>query len=601
MPRTSTLFALLMSAVACSPGFGDDSTADSDGTPDTGSAHGDPTLEVVPTRGHAPLEVWATFDDLPDGAVVTWDFVGADETSANRGTWTEPGTWSVAAAITFADGQESSVTRTVEVLDDDRRMLFSEHFETDPFGAGTWQVFLDDCGTERDGTVEYVQSGDRCGTPAGYITRGGKRRCVVYSGRGFSTAGYRDLDFEVAHRDDGGGVIVHLRVDGTWSEATNTSGSGSSWQTATRAFPDGADIDHAVVYLEDGGGADCMELSGTPIAQPRTAQSCEGQTTALSASLDGATAWQWSRDGVALADGDGVRGATSATLVLEDLVADDAGTYTCAVTVGGRAIVSNPAVVELGEAARITLQPSSVEVTGGQPATLSVRATGSGALTYAWYRDGVALSDGGGLSGSITATLSLSAATPADAGAYQVVVTDDCGEVTSQAADLVVRTWDDEQTLRPGGSVTFDLSHDQDWILEGEFTDCHVPKFERYLRREDRLDLFDRGDDMLALRFANRKIWFVSAAVGELSSAVGETDHWGQSVEANIETGAHSWRIEYLVSQSRGLLYWDDVLVGDWGLQIDSIPGDMGTVDVGEVGGGTVRSYQGGFTPLADL
>ncbi len=41
--------------------------------------------------------------------------------------------------------------------------------------------------------------------------------------------------------------------------------------------------------------------------------------------------------------------------------------------------------------------------------------------------------------------------------------------------------------------------------------------------------------------------------------------------------------------------------MGDWGLQIDEIPGELGTVTVGEVGGGTVRSFQGSFAPLADL
>ena len=74
----------------------------------------------------------------------------------------------------------------------------------------------------------------------------------------------------------------------------------------------------------------------------------------------------------------------------------------------------------------------------GRRATLRVAASGLGALSYQWRKDGVPLSDGGTISGSTTATLTIDPVAFGDAGSYDVVVTDACGEATSNAATLSV-------------------------------------------------------------------------------------------------------------------------------------------------------------------
>src|SRR6185503_11174341 len=83
----------------------------------------------------------------------------------------------------------------------------------------------------------------------------------------------------------------------------------------------------------------------------------------------------------------------------------------------------------------ITQQPANVTVAAGQPASFSVQASGSAPLSYRWQRNGVNL-DG---PTSDTPTLTIASAQLADNGAsYACVVSNQFGNVTSQAAQLTV-------------------------------------------------------------------------------------------------------------------------------------------------------------------
>jgi hypothetical protein len=74
----------------------------------------------------------------------------------------------------------------------------------------------------------------------------------------------------------------------------------------------------------------------------------------------------------------------------------------------------------------------------GSPALLHVSADGSGPLTYQWRKNGVPVSDGGPISGATTATLTIDPAAFSDAGSYDVLLTDSCGSIASNAAALAV-------------------------------------------------------------------------------------------------------------------------------------------------------------------
>ena len=78
-------------------------------------------------------------------------------------------------------------------------------------------------------------------------------------------------------------------------------------------------------------------------------------------------------------------------------------------------------------------------VLNNSTAVLRALASGYGPLTFQWRKDGVPLADGGPISGRQTATLTIDPVAFADAGSYDVVVTDSCGSRTSNAADTLRR------------------------------------------------------------------------------------------------------------------------------------------------------------------
>ena len=84
-------------------------------------------------------------------------------------------------------------------------------------------------------------------------------------------------------------------------------------------------------------------------------------------------------------------------------------------------------------AATIT-QPASVTVGSGQTATFSVTASGSGTLTYQWYKNGAAII--GATSSSYTTPPTVAS----DTGAvFTVTVSNSAGTVTSGPATLTVQ------------------------------------------------------------------------------------------------------------------------------------------------------------------
>jgi autotransporter-associated beta strand protein len=95
---------------------------------------------------------------------------------------------------------------------------------------------------------------------------------------------------------------------------------------------------------------------------------------------------------------------------------------------GSTVISQGPAV--------ITSEPVSVTLVTNAPASFTVASTGN-ELTYQWYKNGVALTNGGDVSGATTTNLIISPARAADAAAatngYYVVITTTCGDMTTSA------------------------------------------------------------------------------------------------------------------------------------------------------------------------
>ena len=72
----------------------------------------------------------------------------------------------------------------------------------------------------------------------------------------------------------------------------------------------------------------------------------------------------------------------------------------------------------------------------GQPGTLSVVATGSGTLSFQWYKDGVAIAGANG------ATYFISSLQLTNSGSYSVVVSSAYGSVSNTPAAVDVRPSD---------------------------------------------------------------------------------------------------------------------------------------------------------------
>jgi hypothetical protein len=110
-------------------------------------------------------------------------------------------------------------------------------------------------------------------------------------------------------------------------------------------------------------------------------------------------------------------------------------TYTATATNGAGCTNSGAVSVSVNALPAITTQPSTPTATcsGSGTQTISVAATGAG-LTYQWRKNGVAVINGGVISGQGTNTLTLTAPTAANTGNYDIVVSGTCSPSVTSAA-----------------------------------------------------------------------------------------------------------------------------------------------------------------------
>lgn len=100
-------------------------------------------------------------------------------------------------------------------------------------------------------------------------------------------------------------------------------------------------------------------------------------------------------------------------------------------TEGMFTITSSPPVV--------VTQPTNVTLLSDSNAVFATTVIGTKPLVYQWRKEGLPLSDNGTYSGCTTLTLTISNAQPNLAGAYDLVITNNYGSVTSAVAMLVVQ------------------------------------------------------------------------------------------------------------------------------------------------------------------
>lgn len=148
--------------------------------------------------------------------------------------------------------------------------------------------------------------------------------------------------------------------------------------------------------------------------------------------------YQWLRNGVPLEDNAKYQGVLTDTLQVLNVANADEGAFRCRVTSVGALTTSLPGNLIVSDPGILT-QPASKAVAPGDSAQFSVSAAGSGTLTYAWYHRNAPLSNGGGISGADTNTLTVgNAQRGINDGEYYVVVTGADGLLESDRATLTV-------------------------------------------------------------------------------------------------------------------------------------------------------------------
>jgi uncharacterized repeat protein (TIGR01451 family) len=162
------------------------------------------------------------------------------------------------------------------------------------------------------------------------------------------------------------------------------------------------------------------------VAGPTDAVACVGEPVTFSVHANGTTlSYQWRKDGVEIA------GATDRAYSIVTCAESDAGSYDVVVTAPcGSPVTSPAATLTVAFPPSITQQPSDATVTLGDPVELSVTAAGTG-LTYQWRKDDAAID------GATNTTFSIAAATEADTGSYDVIVSGACGSAADSAVVTV--------------------------------------------------------------------------------------------------------------------------------------------------------------------
>ncbi len=112
----------------------------------------------------------------------------------------------------------------------------------------------------------------------------------------------------------------------------------------------------------------------------------------------------------------------------------------------------------------ITQQPKTITAIVGATATFSVGAATFGATTYQWRRGGAALSNGGRVSGSNSASLTITDVVASDEASYDCVVTDACGSTTSTSCALNVSCAEPSRLettpVHPSGRFLHSMAYD---------------------------------------------------------------------------------------------------------------------------------------------
>ena len=225
-----------------------------------------------------------------------------------------------------------------------------------------------------------------------------------------------------------GGRVADAYSNSLTIATTVTNDSGSYWVIVSNSFGLATSAVAAVT----------VEMPVTITAQPTNRTVLAGSNAIFTVAATGFAPpnYSWYSNGVALANGGPVSGATSATLTLANVQTTDSASYQVLVTNNYGSATSSVAVLTVLLPVQIVGQPASQAVLLGGNATFAVAATGNGPPNYRWYCNGTPLADGGRISGSATPVLNITNVQMSDAGGYVAVVSNLLSSATTLTASL---------------------------------------------------------------------------------------------------------------------------------------------------------------------
>jgi aryl-phospho-beta-D-glucosidase BglC (GH1 family) len=270
-------------------------------------------------------------------------------------------------------------------------------------------------------------------------------------------------DTPITYIESGLTVVFTLTSSATYSVQITALGGSSSISNGILKSPTGGQgISQFRFYNKEpssGNGCnyDCflntisVGSAGCPaftVSAPGNQSVCAGSTASFSTTAGAASTptyqWEVSTNGGSTWNpvSSGTGGTTTNYTTAATVAGNNGNLYLCAVTDAcSNTVNSAAATLTVSSGASISSQPTAQTGYVGGSVNFTVGALAS---TYQWYKgptgSGVSLSNGGSISGAMTATLTLSSLTTNDNGANFYVVVNGCGgpPQTSNGAGLTV-------------------------------------------------------------------------------------------------------------------------------------------------------------------
>lgn len=168
------------------------------------------------------------------------------------------------------------------------------------------------------------------------------------------------------------------------------------------------------------------------LIQPQPQQVVAGDSATFNVTATGteSPAYQWFKDGIALADGGNVSGAATATLQIANVQGVDEANYAVQVSAGTTTVMSQGVSLRIVSGYQFDSITDGGEFPVGRRMVLTASGAGAGTLSYQWKKGPA------DIGGAISPMLVLPAPTLADSGSYTLEVTNSFGTAVSSAVNL---------------------------------------------------------------------------------------------------------------------------------------------------------------------